>query len=110
MAAVLLSCTREEILPVEPDTLTDVTEVADEYVCGEARIYLSEEMAAMVEEAIEAGSIQTKSSAMNGALEELGITEMYRLFPHAGEFEGRTRREGLHRWYVVKYSQDRSTV
>ena len=106
MAAVLLSCTREEILPVEPDTLTDVTEVADEYVCGEARIYLSEEMALMVEEAIEAGSIQTKSSAMNGALEELGITEMYRLFPHAGEFEGRTRREGLHRWYVVKYSQD----
>ena len=105
-AAVLLSCTREEILPVEPDTPSDVTEVADEYVCGEARIYLSEEMAVMVEEAIEAGSIQTKSSAMNGALEELGITEMYRLFPHAGEFEGRTRREGLHRWYVVKYSQD----
>lgn len=107
MAAVLLSCTREEILPVEPDTSTDaVIEVADEFVSGEARIYLSEEMTAMVEEAIEAGSIQTKSSAMNGALEELGITEMYRLFPHAGQYEGRTRREGLHRWYVVKYSQD----
>lgn len=106
-AAVLLSCAREEIVPVEPDTSTDVTvEVADNYVLGEARVYLSEEMTAMVEEAIEAGSIQTKSSAMNGALEELGITEMYRLFPHAGEFEGRTRREGLHRWYVVKYSQD----
>jgi hypothetical protein len=106
-AAVLLSCAREEIVPVEPDTSTDVSvEVADNYVLGEARVYLSEEMTAMVEEAIEAGSILTKSSAMNGALEELGITEMYRLFPHAGEFEGRTRREGLHRWYVVKYSQD----
>jgi subtilisin family serine protease len=43
---------------------------------------------------------------MNNALAELGITEMTRLFPHAGEFEERTRREGLHRWYVVKYSQD----
>jgi subtilisin family serine protease len=106
-AAVFISCTREEILPVEPDTSADVSvEVIDEFVSGEARIYLSEEMAAMVEQAIEAGSIQTKSSAMNSALEELGITEMYRLFPYAGEFEGRTRREGLHRWYVVKYSQD----
>jgi subtilisin family serine protease len=43
---------------------------------------------------------------MNLALSELGITEMTRLFPHAGEYEERTRREGLHRWYVVKYSQD----
>ena len=42
---------------------------------------------------------------MNLALSELGITEMTRLFPHAGEYEERTRREGLHRWYVVKYSQ-----
>jgi subtilisin family serine protease len=107
MAVVLLSCTREEILPVEPNTSTDVSvETTDEFVCGEARVFLSEEMTAMVEEAIAAGSIQTKSSAMNSALEELGITEMYRLFPHAGQYEGRTRREGLHRWYVVKYSQE----
>ena len=106
-AAVLLSCAREEIVPVEPDTSTDVTvEVADIYVLGEARVYLSEEMTAMVEAAAETGTIVTKSAGMNQALEELGITEMRRLFPHAGEFEERTRREGLHRWYVVRYSQD----
>ena len=106
-AAILLSCSREEILPDQPTIPTDDAVVVDDsYVCGEARIYLSEEMTAMVEEAAEAGSIQTKSPGMNLALEELGITEMYRLFPHAGEFEERTRREGLHRWYVVKYSHD----
>lgn len=106
-AAVLLSCAREEILPVEPDTSADPSlEVADEFVYGEARVYLSEEMAAMIEEASEAGSLVTKSAGMNLALEELGITQMFRLFPHAGEFEERTRREGLHRWYVVKYSQN----
>lgn len=105
MAAVLISCVREEILPVEPDTSAKV-EVADNYVYGEARVYLSEEMTNMVEEAAASGTIVTKSPEMDFALEELGITEMYRLFPDAGEFEERTRAEGLHRWYVVKYSQD----
>ncbi len=107
MAVVLLSCAREEILPDQTFTPADETvAVSDGYVYGEARIYLSEEMTAIIEEASEAGSIQTKSPGMNLALEELGITQMYRLFPHAGEFEERTRREGLHRWYVVKYSPE----
>ena len=105
-AAVLLSCTREEVLPVSPETPSEVPgAVADGYVSGEVRVYLSEELTAMVEEAAESGTIVTKSAGMNSALEELGITEMTRLFPHAGEYEERTRREGLHRWYVVKYSQ-----
>lgn len=107
MAAVMISCVREEILPVEPDTSADVSvEEEGNYVYGEGRVYLSEEMAAMVEEAALSGTVVTKSPGMNLALEELGITEMYRLFPYAGEFEERTRREGLHRWYIVKYSQD----
>jgi len=32
-----------------------------------------------------------------------GIVKMRRLFPYAGKFEARTRREGLHRWYEVYY-------
>ena len=105
-AALLLSCVREEVLPAVPDTPKDLPEVLDgNFVSGEARVYLSEELAAQVEEATLSGSLVTKSSDMNLALSELGITEMTRLFPHAGEYEERTRKEGLHRWYVVKYSQ-----
>lgn len=107
MAALLISCAREEVLTVVPDTPKDSTvELDGNYVYGEARVYLSEELAAQVEEAALSGSLVTKSSDMNLALSELGITEMTRLFPHAGEYEERTRREGLHRWYVVKYSED----
>lgn len=106
-AAFLLSCVREEILPVAPDTSADSSvEVDGEFVYGEARVYLSEELAAQVEEAALSGSLVTKSSQMNSALADLGITEMTRLFPYAGEYEERTRREGLHRWYVVKYSEN----
>ena len=94
------------MLTVVPDTPKDSPEeLGGNFVYGEARVYLSEELAAQVEEATLSGSLVTKSSDMNLALTELGITEMTRLFPHAGEYEERTRREGLHRWYVVKYSQ-----
>lgn len=106
MAALLLSCAREEVLTVVPDTPKESSEELDgNFVYGEARVYLSEELAAQIEDAALSGTLVTKSSDMNLALSELGITEMTRLFPHAGEYEERTRREGLHRWYVVKYSQ-----
>ena len=102
MAVVLISCAREELLQSEP-SVEQFTEDSGNYVLGEARVFLSEDMAAIVEEAAEKGAVQTKSPGLNLALEELGIIEMSRLFPHAGEYEERTRREGLHRWYVVKY-------
>lgn len=106
MAVVLVSCTREDL----SESVSDVdnstsTEVSDIFVSGEAHVYLSEDMTAMIEEAAATGSLTTKSPSMNEALVELGITEMSRIFPHAGKFEARTRAEGLHRWYTVKYSQ-----
>jgi subtilisin family serine protease len=38
-------------------------------------------------------------------MEEFGVSSMERLFPHAGEYEPRTRKEGLHRWYVLRYAE-----
>lgn len=74
------------------------------FVPGVANVYFSEDMAEMIETSIESGSVQTKSLEMNSLMSELGIIEMERIFPHAGEYELRTRREGLHRWYRVVYS------
>lgn len=86
--------------------MSDTVDAGGNYVYGEAHVLVSEELASMLEQSAEMGSLQTKSPVMNIAIEDLGITEMTRLFPHAGEFEERTRAEGLHRWYIVKYSQD----
>lgn len=77
-----------------------------QFVSGEARVYLSEELTEIVEEAAQYGMAETKSPGLNTVLAELGISKMRRLFPHAGEYEERTRAEGLHRWYVVTYSDD----
>ena len=98
MAAVLLSCVREEILAPETDAaIGTIVDAGDNFVQGEARVFLSEELAGMVEEAAQSGSVVTKSAGLNEALAELGIIELRRLFPHAGEYEERTRAEGLHR-------------
>ena len=42
------------------------------------------------------------------SFENTGIVMMRRLFPYAGKFEARTRREGLHRWYEVFYDESAS--
>lgn len=111
MAASLVSCVRDELVEsVYEADKNSSADVSDIFVPGEAYIYLNEDMTAMVEAAAEAGTLATKSAPMNNALEELGVTHMYRIFPHAGEFEPRTRAEGLHRWYVVKYSADIPTT
>lgn len=39
------------------------------------------------------------------SMNNLGIIRMRRLFPDAGEFEARTRAEGLHLWYVLSYDE-----
>ncbi len=110
LAAVLLvSCTTEEIVNVAPDK-PQVEVVSDGgndvFVPGEAYVYFSEDMTALIEADLAAGAVRTKSADLNQVMDALGITEMRRLFPDAGEFEPRTRKEGLHRWYVVKYSSD----
>ena len=91
-----------EGLPVE-DSVDGGNNV---FIPGEAYVYFSEEMTAVIEEGIASGSVRTKSAELDQIFENLGISEMRRLFPHAGEYEPRTRKEGLHRWYLVKYSDD----
>lgn len=77
---------------------------------GVINVYLSEELSDMVEEDLKEGGVRTRSKALNSVAEEIGATSMTRLFPYAGEYEPRTRKEGLHRWYVVEFDEGRSVT
>ena len=59
----------------------------------------------MVEEALAQGQ-PTKVSALDGLLEDLGIKSLRRVFPDAGEWEPRTRKAGLHRFYYVEFNDE----
>ena len=98
-----VSCVREipEVQETEASQVTE-SEQAPSYV----KVLFSEDMCDLVEEELSRGQVRTRSESLNGLVEELGIESMERLFPFAGEFEPRTRKEGLHRWYKVRYAQD----
>lgn len=85
----------------------DTVEPADQernHVLADTKVKLarfSEDLCSLVEKDLEAGKVITRSGELNNAVEELGIVSMERLFPYAGEFEERTRADGLHRWYKI---------
>ena len=103
---IVFSCSREAAVPEAVDG-GDAVAVKDTgyYVPGVAVVYLSEDLADEIEEDLAAGSLKTKSSALNDMIADLGIESMTRVFPYAGEYEPRTRAEGLHRWYEIRYAE-----
>ena len=105
LLTALVSCAREtpEIQETEPKAgqVTE-SEQAPSYV----KVLFSEQLCDLVEEDLSRGQVRTRAEGLNGLVDELGIESMERLFPFAGEFEPRTRKEGLHRWYKVRYAQD----
>lgn len=52
--------------------------------------------------------IGSNTRAFNQLFRGVGATRMERLFPYAGKYEERTRREGLHLWYVMRFDSTRS--
>ena len=103
-ASLLVSCVSEQL---DSQQLQDTTPVVAEEACekGECIVLFSEEITAQIEASQKIGLLKTKSDGIDDMMEQIGVTSMERLFPHAGEYEIRTRREGLHRWYVLKYSE-----
>lgn len=106
-ATLLASCAKEELTPGEataekPAAVTSGKE-STAALDGMMTVKFTEEMAALVEDDLAGGSLATKSMALNSAVDELGVESIERVFPDAGEYEERTRREGLHLYYKIKY-------
>lgn len=117
-AMLFLACAREEIREGNPEpsqapeeeivTKNFVPSIAQK---GSAIIYLDDTLLAWAEEAgsegeITKASLATKANALDPRFAELGIKSMERLFPYDEEFEERTRRENLHRYYKVEFEAD----
>ncbi len=91
----LAACVRQEpVQEPEPEqavALTQEEKDAASFVPGVAYIKLSSDC--------DGHEIQALKQMLAG----FPVKSAKRLFPDAGEFEERTRREGLHLWYVVEY-------
>ena len=71
-----------------------------------AIVQFDDRLTALVEEALAQGEMKTKSADLDAVLRDLDAVRLERVFPYAGEFEERTRREGLHRFYHVEFKAD----
>ena len=104
--ALLAACTapmpEEETIPEVP-VESEVAQTEPQTVAME--VYLSEDLCRLVERDLADGGLTTKSAGVNAMLSSLNAVSMTRLFPDAGEFEPRTRAEGLHRWYKVVFAE-----
>lgn len=73
---------------------------------GMVRVKVTEDFASILESGVN-DDVATRAMEADEVLASMGIVRMERTFPYAGEFEERTRREGLHLWYDVWYDADK---
>ena len=101
--AFALSCVKSVDETATPQKAEPEAEI-EAIVPGQLKVQFSDDIVAMIEAG--ADEIATKAPGLSELMDRLGIESMERLFPDAGEFEERTRREGLHRFYLIKYKAD----
>ena len=119
ICAVALSCVAEQVentVPSEPAAPVQAV-LSEEFdptpfsEPGIAIVLFDQEMTDRIEAARNVETLKTRAGdELSALLDEMGVSHLERLFPYAGEYEKRTRREGLHRWYVVEYDQNVSVT
>ena len=103
-ALAAVACTVQEPIKMQAPNNSEPVVSDSRYVSSLAVVEFDDAMAAAVEAELAQGAgISTK--AMGSVVDQLGIIQMERVFPYAGEFEPRTRAMGLHRFYNVSYSK-----
>ena len=100
LALMASACTEKANLETQAPINSEPV-VSQPWVPGSAIVEFDETLTRM----IESGEV-TKVSGMQEMMQELGIVSLERVFPDAGEFEPRHRREGLHRFYYVTFARE----
>lgn len=80
------------------------------FVEGTVNVLFSEKMAKELELSLSENRPDSMSSEVDSILKVNGVTSYRRLFPDTGRFDGRKRREGLHRWYKITYDRNQTAT
>ena len=116
-AVAMWGCSvKEAVSPQEIDSASEEPVAIGEdagFVSGMTVVCFSDEMTSLVEADLLSGSLQTKSSELNGALDELGIVSAVPVFPIEEcpeRFRERERKAGLRNYYYVSFDQTKASV
>lgn len=112
LALTLVSCSVEEPMAVAPVEQEKVSSVKEGAVAGELLVRFDSEVSEILDKAGVTKSGPAAPSFRSGILtvdEILDLVEGYqieRVFPVDVRSEEKARNEGLHLWYVVRFSED----
>ena len=98
----LMACSVHE---AEPTTATNPIETVSDFLSSRVSVQFDEETTLLVEASLAQGDAGV-TKALGDGWTGMGVKSLRRVFPYAGEFEPRTRREGLHHFYYVEFDQD----
>ncbi|MBR4735804.1 MAG: S8 family serine peptidase [Bacteroidales bacterium] len=108
LALLAVSCQIQELQnPQAPEKTEPAVSEDTAVIPGVVSVQFDDQMASLIEaELMEGAAVPTKAFGAPSLLEELGIESIERVFPDAGEYEARSRKAGLHRFYRVVFSKD----
>ena len=100
----LVACSTEDLLQTDNTPQEETAEVLTrDFENGYVRIMVTENLSDQMEAAALVGEQRTRAMAADEALSEIKVRFVKRTFPHAGRFEERSRKAGLHLWYDVEF-------
>lgn len=105
LAAV--SCVKEDIATIDLEPNNEIT-IPQEAIEGEVIIKFKPEMEALLDENLtRSAGVATRSGipSTDEALDILGAYSFERVFPVDSRNEARTRENGLHLWYIVRFDK-----
>lgn len=109
LTAFFVSCTDTEMVTTSVPT-TPVTNIPSDACKGELLIKFKPEVSDLLDQAqTRSGqSVMTRSNipTVDEVLEIAGAYHFERVFPVDTRHEGRTRKNGLHLWYIVRFDKD----
>ena len=105
IALALASCVRESDM-----NIVETPSIPSGGACAEGELFVkfSPDVAALIEEsgAVRSGVTRSGVSSVDELLDIIGGFEISRVFPVDARHEERTVRDGLHCWYIVRYSKE----
>ena len=110
VCTAVVACAKVEFREVPVHETAAGEQTTGDEVIKSAIIKVDDSLVEILEGATEENKIYTKSQSFNDAIDDLAIVSYERLYPDAGEFEPRTREDGLHRWYIVRYDSSKALV
>lgn len=106
-ALAVASCTKDTITEADPAPSVPAG-VANEdmAVPGWIRIKVAEDATPLRVGAFTRGEMESGNSDIDRIAQELGATEVRRVFSDGGKFAERRRRYGLHLWYDIRFDEN----